>query len=445
LRNVPENWLDHPEEETNRDTSTPSAAPWLVPTSDEETGEMGDEVPNDTGNTLSQYMDISLPQYTIFYQMTDTNVPVQEQYMELKTMTGAFLEHQITPALGELLAVKTELQAGFVWSPGTISVRFQTVVSYDSTTTSPSSDQLEAQIQQAFTGSQQVEYLSRLNDLHDDNVFSSTEAITFNEQITPNSQILNEQVTPNSQTRDGEDSLSSKGIVVGATLGVLILSLTALSVCKRRKKSHSDLDQLEKSWAADASVSNVTVAETVVSTHSTYGKAVRSADNKGSSSPSLSSEGSHHENTINSSSMYTSGQSGSSEDLSSRTSDSTSVRAAASFESVYISPNVRFSLNSFERAQREDELESITCVHQADYAGNQSAGSHYPWQLRTSWTTGKQFVAVEEEEDDEEGTNEDSRPSFSYRLSLSQDVKRELQSVGLLREVELMENDDRKY
>jgi hypothetical protein len=354
------------------------------------------------------------------YQLTDDAVPLPDQYAELTIMTGAFLEHlfKTSPGIDELSTIKTDFDTSFVSSSGTIGVRFQTVVSYDPLASAPSSDQLESRIQQAFAGTDQSEYISRLKELREGNVFSSTVAVGFYDS---------KHVTSQSQEHK-ENSSSKAGTIVGATLGTLLLLLSTCTICGRRKRTGED--KLEKATRMDMTVDSTTVAET------------RSSNDffiqESESSQQSSSEESPQDHTATSSSVYTSGRSYSAEDMSYCRSDTLSVMAAASFDSIYTPPPVRFALNSFERALREDALESSSNrpLRSDDESGEHDMKARlYPWPSKRG-----AFVAIDEHEADSEWEGLDL--ASSYSLSLSQDVKRELESVGLLHLEQLMGNDD---
>ena len=270
--------------------------------------------------------------------MIDSVVPVPEQYAELTTMTNAFLQicFKATPGIKDLTTMKTELDTSFVLSFGTIAVQFHTVVSYRSYSSAPSSDLLTNRTRQAFAGSEQAEYLSRLEELQEDNVFSSTVAIAFN----------NLPGASGSKSLDQKNKLT-KGTIAGAALGLLILSLTTCSILRQRKWTQTD--EMKKLMVPDASVCPATVADTLVTNKSCHDHSV--ASHKTSGSPRSASS---RDQTSDSSFVYESAQSCTKDNWSLCRSDASIV--AGSFDSLCASPPVRFALNSFEIAQREDAL-----------------------------------------------------------------------------------------
>ena len=177
-RTIPRGWINVSVAADNAGgltvTSPPSAGPVVETEMEESSG----------GKVGNQRVELKIPPYTILYHVIDSVVlPVPEQYAELTTMTNAFPQicFKATPGIKDLTTMKTELDTSFVLSFGTIAVRFHTVVSYRSYSSAPSSDLLTNRIlRQAFAGSEQAEYLSCLEELREDNVFSSTVAIAFN-------------------------------------------------------------------------------------------------------------------------------------------------------------------------------------------------------------------------------------------------------------------------
>ena len=338
-------------------------------------------------------------------------------------MTNVFLQHRFkaTSGINHLTAMKTELDTSFVSSSGTIAVRFHTVVSYRSIVAAPTSDILESRIRQAFAGSEQAEYISRLNELREDNAFSSTVAIAFNDLAG----------TRSSHSMDRQEDSTKQGTIAGAALGLIILSLTTCSILRQRKRTQT-ANTKKRSMVPDASICPATVAETLVTSKSSC------CDHSVSSQKNLDSPRSTslRDQSADSSSVYTSGQSYSEDDWTHCRSDAKSF-VAGSFDSLYTSPPVRLAVDSFEHAGRDDELESLSSKppHVVDAShGSAVQSSPYPWQSGISMIR----KVSSKDEVDCEGASLDFTSS-PYSRSLSEDA---MLPRGRLQDDDAMDIDD---
>lgn len=417
-----------------------SASPSLSNVTVEDVGldDFRTEIDNSPLQARGELAVLEAPNFKISYNTEGSITPLRSHYIELKQLTEEFLELQIgeIASSSNLISMTTDFVTSMVTSEGPITVEFSSSAYFDTSYPVPTQGSMNEMISEALTGYNADEYLLQLSMMDDENVFSTTTTTAFNDEYV-------------SQSEETEDAEKDKLIIIGASLGVLALTL---AMCIARKRGQCCNRHEEFLGKSDETHMDMTVAETLASGSSSKrehtghqhlnfvaddidANSVESSHVNGDWNTTSSSDAStdHLSNeSCCDSSVYTrvSGYTRTStehEDEGEHKRVSIVAQATRSFESLTSSPAVRFVLDSFEKAWREDAIASVSgkSIHSQDISERWDGlkrRQNYPWGVAPRKGS-KNIAPGESEEKDQQTT---------ASLSISRDVKTDLEDAGLL-------------
>jgi hypothetical protein len=397
---------------------------------------------------------VELPLFDVSYTIEDGDIPLRGDYIELTEKTGIFLKAFMANKLNTsgstiLVDFVTEFNSSAVASDKPTTVKYRSTGIFDSSSSMfPTQNVLEGLLRAAFTGENLMEYITALQELPGQNTFSFTVGVCFNCEVSGG-----DSSVPQSS------GSSSAGAIAAAAAGVFILSLSVFVVKRRRDAILKKRDADTPSKLTGMTVGEGTIAETEASDGSSRDRQCHRPENDEEEGFGYSGSRKNWPIVVSGStedSVYTDTNRNHDED--SVSSNNLPVEGRQSFESSGSFPSVQqmpdgSHSSGEDHSEDERSAQSLHSQETRESRGRKRRNKLRPWQRRPPTTRYARGISSNKESAEEEKGHEsakrqeretcplleesEDRSTFaeirpSESLSISQDVKNDLENAGLL-------------